>query len=89
MIETDNILHSASSLSKRVCKSVLVAELFALMEGYNAGYLISRTVSEIIGRKIDLTLYTDSCSINGLCIAIANTNEGRFTNSSSSHPTGI
>lgn len=55
-----NILPYASSKSKRVRKSVLAVELFALLEGYDASYTIAQTLSDIIGKKIDLTLYTDS-----------------------------
>lgn len=73
-----NIIHFASGKSKRVCKSVLAAELFALVDGFDVGYSIAHSLQEIYGRQIDLTLYTDSQSLYGLCISLAHTTERRL-----------
>lgn len=61
-----------------MCKSVLAAEFLAPMEGYDAGYMIAHTLSELIGRKTDLTLYTDSRSLYELCISLALTTKRRL-----------
>lgn len=70
-----NILHYASSKNRIVWKLVLAAELFASTERYDAGHTIAHALSEIIGSKIDLTVYTDSRSLHGLCISLARTSE--------------
>lgn len=49
-----------SSKSKRVTRSVLAAELFALSHSYDVGFALRFTVSELIGRDIPMRLYTDS-----------------------------
>lgn len=72
------MLHYASSKSKIVCKSVLFAELFALVEGYDVGYTINHTYRDFIGRKIYLTLHTDNRSLYRLSISLAHTTERRL-----------
>lgn len=49
---TPNMLHYASLKSKRVCKSVQAAERLALMDGYDAGYPLAHTLSEMIEKEI-------------------------------------
>ena len=63
-----NIIHFSSTKSKRVSKSFPAAELFALVDGFDIGYAISHTVGNILCHKLDLIMYTDSQSLNGLCI---------------------
>lgn len=74
-----NIIHFASSKSKRVAKSVLAAELFALINGFDVGFSIKESLQRMTGvKKIDLTLMTDSRSLYGLAISLAQTTERRL-----------
>lgn len=41
---TVNIIHYSSSKSKRVCKSVSAAELFAFFDSHDVGYTINHTL---------------------------------------------
>lgn len=56
-----DILRFAYSKSEIVCKSVLAAEMFSLVDEYDAGYTIAQAISETVGREVGSTLYTDSC----------------------------
>lgn len=58
-----NIVHYTPGKSKSVCKSVLAAELFALVDNFDVRYSITPTLQEIYGRKIDLIIYIDSQSL--------------------------
>lgn len=49
-------------MTRLFSKSVLGAELFAFNDGYDVGYTITHTIQELFGRRIDLTLYTNSPS---------------------------
>lgn len=74
-----NVVHYASTKSKLVCKSVLAAGLFALVDGYDAGYAIRDTVRRLYGKEgIPLVIYTDSHTLYGLCIALLSTTERRL-----------
>lgn len=73
-----NIVHYKSTKSKRVCKSVLAAELFAFVEGYHVGFTFAHTLGELHGRKVHQTIYTDSQSLYRLCISAAHTTERRL-----------
>lgn len=71
------IIHLTSMKSKRVCKSILAADLFSLVDGYDIGYTTAYTLGELYGRKVNLTIYTDFHSLYGLCISWAHTTERR------------
>lgn len=74
-----NIIHFLSIKSKRVCKSVLSAELFSLVDGFDIGYSIRDSCSRITGRKdIELTISTDSKTLYGLSITLSQTTERRL-----------
>lgn len=75
---TVNIIHFTSTKSKRVCKSVFAAELFAFKNSYDIGQTISHSLGELYGRKVNLTIYMDSHSLYGLCISLAHTTERRL-----------
>ena len=49
-----------SKTSRRVTRSVLAAELFALSAGYDIGYTTRHTLSTLLQRTVTLRLYTDS-----------------------------
>lgn len=48
---------------KRVARSVLAAELYALTRGFYAGFALRHTVGKIIGRNITVRVITDSCTV--------------------------
>ncbi len=73
-----NIVQYSSTKSKRVCKSSLAAELFALVDEFKIGYTVAHFMSELLMRKVTLTLYTDSQSLYRLCISLAQTTERRL-----------
>jgi hypothetical protein len=45
---------------KGVTRSVLAAEAIALAEGYEAGYALSHSLSQMLSKRVPLTLLTDS-----------------------------
>lgn len=74
-----NIIHFSSSKSKRVAKSVLAAELFSMIDGYDVGFSIKEAVVRMTGLKnVELTLQTDSKSLYDLVISLAQTTERRL-----------
>lgn len=76
-----NIIHYASTLSKRVWKSLLAAKLFAFVDGYDVGYVICYALQDsnihLCGRP-SLTLYTEYRSLHGMCISLTHTTERRL-----------
>jgi Reverse transcriptase (RNA-dependent DNA polymerase) len=49
--------------SKRVCRSVLGAELYACARAYDIGVAIKHSLDGIIGRSVDIALFTDSLTL--------------------------
>jgi hypothetical protein len=45
---------------KRVTRSVVAAEEIALADGYDAGYALSHSLSDMLSKRVPLTLLTDS-----------------------------
>lgn len=72
------IVHFVPSKSKRVCKSVLAAELLAFVNGFDIGYVIAHSLGEIVGRETDLVIYTGIHSLYEICILLARTTELRL-----------
>ncbi len=71
-----NVVHFTSTKSKRVCRSVLAAELFSMIDGFDIGYSICDTVQLCTGRKhVNHTLATDSRSLFALSVTLAQTTE--------------
>lgn len=61
-----------------VRKSVLAAELFALVDGFDIEFSTSHQTSQMVGRKVDLVLYNDWQSLYVLSISLAQTTERRL-----------
>lgn len=55
-----SLISWASNRSKRVTRSVLAAELFALSHAYDVGFGLRHTLSSLLGREVPLKIYTDS-----------------------------
>ena len=58
-----NILHYAYNRCKRVCRSVMAAEVHAMVLGFDYVYIIRDLIYEITGRKLDIEAITDSKSL--------------------------
>ncbi len=55
-----NIVHYSSLKSKRITRSVLAAELYAMVHGFDHGCTILDTIRKFIGNPVPLRIYTDS-----------------------------
>lgn len=55
-----NILHYGSSRCKRVTRSVMAAEIHALVYGFENAYIARDIVSEILGRSVAVDAFIDS-----------------------------
>jgi hypothetical protein len=55
-----NVVHFGSQKSRRVTRSVLAAEILALVYGWDNAFVVAHTLSEIFGRSIPVHAYVDS-----------------------------
>ena len=58
-----NVVHWSSSKCRRVTKSVLAAELYALVLGFDVASCVKATIDHITGKQVPLVLCTDSRSV--------------------------
>ena len=73
-----NILHYGSSKCKRVTRSVLAAELMALVHGFDQAFVIQHTLHEILGRNLPIDAYVDSRTAFNFVAKNADTMEKRL-----------
>ena len=78
-----NILHWSSIKCKRVTRSVLASELYAMAHGYDISVAIKSTLDLILqhhrsGRPIPLVLCTDSKSLYDCIVRLGTTQEKRL-----------
>lgn len=73
-----NVVHYASTKSKRVTRSVLAAELFAMVQGFDDCSVLRLTLNDILGRVIPMHVYTDSRSLYDCLTNINRTREKRL-----------
>jgi hypothetical protein len=55
-----NILHATSVKSKRVARSSLAAEIFAMLDGFDIGFVLKVWMGRIFNRTLELHILTDS-----------------------------
>lgn len=55
-----NILHYSSHKSRRVVRSVMGGEVYAFADGFDFGITIRHDLQRIIGKKLSLSIFTDS-----------------------------
>lgn len=55
-----NIIHYGSKKCRRITRSVMAAEILALVNGYDEAFIVKHTMEEILKRKIHLDVYIDS-----------------------------
>ena len=75
---TANVLHWNSTKCKRVTRSVLASELYAMVAGFDLGTVIQTTISGITETKVPLVICTDSYSLYDCMIRLNTTAEKRL-----------
>ncbi|KAK1990240.1 hypothetical protein LX36DRAFT_664406, partial [Colletotrichum falcatum] len=77
-----NIVHFSSTKCKRVTRSVLASEIYAMVAGADIAYAISTTLAMITNRlgypRIPTVIYTDSYSLYKCLIKLSTTKEKRL-----------
>ena len=72
-----NIIHWSSVKCKRITRSVLAAELYAMAHGFDIAGAVKTTVTKILG-EIPLPLCTDSQSLYDCLVKLGTTQEKRL-----------
>jgi Reverse transcriptase (RNA-dependent DNA polymerase) len=73
-----NIIHYGSQKSKRVTRSVLAAEILALVYGWDNAFVVSHALNEIFGRSIPVYAFVDSRTTFNVIAKHARTLEKRL-----------
>ena len=78
-----NIIHWSSIKCKRVIRSILASELYALAHGFDAAAVIKSTIEKILarelkGKPLPLILCTDSKSLYDCLVKLGTTQEKRL-----------
>ncbi len=73
-----NVIHWSSIKCKRITRSVLAAELYAMVHSFNKGIVIKTTIKKILSRSIPLTVYTDLKSLYDCLVKLGTMNEKRL-----------
>lgn len=73
-----SIIHWSSTKCKRVTRSVLASELYAMVAGYDIGYSLKTTIDSITGKETPLILCTDSFSLYDCITKLSTTAEKRL-----------
>ncbi len=73
-----SVLSWSSVKCKRVTRSVLAAELYALAHGFDAGFALSHTVGKLIGRKVTIRVFTDSRTLFDSVVSLCSMTEKRL-----------
>lgn len=72
------LLHWNSYKSHRVTRSVLGSEVYAFCDGMDVGISFQLALEPILGRKVNLNMYTDSKSLFDTIITRSQTSEKRL-----------
>jgi len=75
---TGNIIHYGSAKSKRIVRSVLSAELYGMVYGFDNASVMRNTLEDFLGRKVKLSIYTDSKCLFDALISLNTTTEKRL-----------
>jgi hypothetical protein len=73
-----NVIHAASHKSKRVARSALAAELFAVVDRFDMGIVMKHWFSNVLGQPLDLHILTDSRRAFHTITTIVKTRERRL-----------
>lgn len=74
----ENVIHYGSLKSKRITRSVLAAELFAMVHGFDVSSTIRLAINDVFGRIVPLHVYTDSRSLFDCLSKVSRTAEKRL-----------
>jgi ribonuclease HI len=72
------LLHWSSKKARRVTRSTMAAELFALINAFDVGLALQNLASEILGRKISINVFTDSQTAWDSVTSLCSTTEKRL-----------
>jgi hypothetical protein len=75
---TANIVHWSSTKCKRVTRSILASELYAMAHGFDMGASIKSTIDKTLGIDLPLALCTDSKSLYDCLVKLGTTAEKRL-----------
>lgn len=73
-----NIAHYSSTKSRRVTRSVLAAELFAMANAFDSDRTFKLTLKQMYNLKTEMTMCTDTKSLFDLLIGITSSTEKRL-----------
>ena len=73
-----NILHWSSIKCKRVTRSVLASELYAMTHGFDISACLKLTIERILGFPVPLTVCTDLKSVYDYLVKLGTTQEKRL-----------
>ena len=73
-----NVLHWSSTKCKRVTRSVLASELYAMTSGFDMASCLKATLEGILHTPIPLVVCTDSKSLFDCLVKLGTTNEKRL-----------
>jgi len=73
-----NIIHWSSIKCKRITRSVLASELYALTHGFDIATAVKSTIEKILHKPVPLTLCTDSKSLYECLVKLGTTREKRL-----------
>ena len=73
-----NILHWSSIKCKRVTRSVLASELYAMAHGFDIGASLKTTIDKALNINLPLVLCTDSKSLYDCLVKLGTTQEKRL-----------
>ena len=73
-----NLIHWSSTKCKRVTRSVLAAELYAMSNGYDMAASVKTTIGHILDIKLPLVVCTDSKSLYDCLVKLGTTQEKRL-----------
>jgi hypothetical protein len=76
--ERANILHWSSTKCKRVTRSILASELYAMVHGFDTAGAIKATIDEVLNIQVPLVLCTDSKSLYDCLVKLGTTQEKRL-----------
>ena len=78
VIITGNILHWSSTKCKRITRSVLASELYAIVAGFDNGSAIYSTVNSVLSSQVPLIICTDLYSLYDCMTKLNTTAEKRL-----------
>ncbi len=73
-----NLIHWSSTKCKRVTRSVLAAELYAMTNGFDVEAVIKSTIERMLHISLSLILLTDSKSLFDCLVKLETTSEKRL-----------